>query len=448
MMPWARMLLETELRGVTLDMRLLAKKEDEAQGESERLKQLLDEAWEEAYIQYFEEQRQVLAADYLQKQTSAIDKRKDKTAKSIEKTTARYQILFNKAVSKIPQSMNIDSPAQLLWILRDYYGLDVNNFEDEESTGKAVLQKLAANRKDIQLLLQYREQRKLCTSFFPTYRDLQDNGVLRCNFNLTGTVTGRLSSSTPNLQQVPGHLHSLFVARPGYKIITRDASYIEPRLAAYYTEDPFLCDIAISGKDFHSENAKLMFGLDCDAGEVKTLFPQERKLAKTVGLALLYGAGPSRIYHTALQQGFNWSYNHCKQVYDNFKESYREAFEVKEAFDTSLIDDSFANFFGRKRLFQDPSEIYMQGFNSLIQGTASDLILDSAYCTTKVFQECGIAGHLLLLVHDEQVWEVSEGRVEEAERIIERNMVSYSLSTKYGEIPLKVEGKTDVCWSK
>lgn len=446
-MPNARELVWAEIRGIRLDLPLMAKKEAEASKRAVELKDELDQVWKPAYIAYRDLQINQLKEHYKEKTLEALKKLKKPTPKRTTACLERYATLFRNACSKVSERINLDSPSQLLWLLRDYYKLEVENTDGDESTGKAVLETLSY-RPDIKLFLEYRRVQKLCTSFFPTYRDMQVDGILHCNFNMTGTKTGRLSSSGPNLQQVPGDLHEIFIARPGYKLITRDANAIEPRLIAYYTEDAMLVDLMLRDGDFHSANAIIQMALDCDEKDVKKLYPAERKVSKTEGLAVMYGARKKRIFVTALQHGFNWPLAHCQTIFENFRAHYHEVFAFKEEIDGIALQEPITNYFGAKRRYEDPEDIYMQAFNSLVQGTASMLIQEGARrAMTELRSKC-IDAHLLLLVHDELVFECPEAHIQVCEEIIERHMTSFPLPTKYGNIPLRVEGKTSDCWAK
>ena len=461
-MPWAKMLLEAELRGIRIDLRLLQEKKLEAKVRAETLKQLLDAKWAPAYeaykaVQWADEVKAIgerykkLLDKNLAKFRENPKPKKGVTVESLMDKNEKLRIAaMNKLNPEAFEPFNLDSPAQMAWLLRDYFHLNIINFEGKESTGEEVLQKLAGEgREDIKLFLEYREQRKLATAFYPSYEELQDEGIIRCSFNSTGTVTGRLSSSGPNLQQVPGDLHSLFIARPGYKLVTRDASYIEPRLIAYFTEDPKLVDLILRDGDFHGANAKIFCDLKCEEKEVKAKHKKERDLAKTVGLSLLYGSGANKLHQIATKQGYDWTINHCRHLVQQFKKHYQHVYNWKQQLDSDALQRPIASLFGRKRYFENPDDIYMQAFNGgVIQPSASDLILDGACKAMAAFKEHQVDAHVLLFVHDEVVFEVPEDRVAECEEIIERNMTDFPLPTQYGNIPLKVEGKTGDVWAK
>jgi DNA polymerase I-like protein with 3'-5' exonuclease and polymerase domains len=445
--PWTKMLLEMEQRGVALDMKELERSDADARYEAAKAKARLDTLWQDARIEYECRQISALQASYEEKASRAVERLKDKT-KAVG-TRLRYQAMFEKAKQKV-EPLNLDSPVQLSWLLRDHLKLDITDFHGDEGTGKPILQKLATTRDDIKLFLEYRKQRKLTSAFFPSYREMQHNGTLHCSFNPTGTRTGRLSSSGPNLQQVPGHLHKLVRARPGYKLATYDMSAIEPRLIAYYTQDLRLIDIVNSGADFHGENARIFFGLDCDTSSVKELYPQERKMAKEVGLSLFYGAGSGRLEETSQKYGFHWTRGRCQEVLARFKEHYEGVYEFRDDVIAPVLmsGDAMVNLLGRPFRIDDPTDVHMQGMNTLIQGSASDLVINSAARMTKEFRAQGIDAHVLLLVHDEIVTEIPADKEAECVEIITRSMTDYKLPTALGPIKLLVEGKVADKWEK
>lgn len=453
LMPWTRMLTEAECQGISLDMNLLSEKRAQADQKMIDLEVQLALEWAPHLIKYDQKQREEIYNKYDEMYKKAKAKKRAKT-NSIDECAEmllhlKYKKLREKALDKGMQPFNFSSPTQLAWLFKEQLGLDITNFNDEESTGREVLNRLASEGStDIETFLEFRKYSKLSSAFYPSYQEMQHNGTIHCSFNPTGTRTGRLSSSGPNLQQVPGDLHSLFIARPNYKLITRDLSAIEPCLAAYYTQDPILCDLIISGGDFHSRNATIMLGLDCKEDEVKEKYPRERKLAKTCGLALLYGAGAYRIQQTAMTLGWDWNIGYCREIYNRFKETYQTAFEFKQQLDRFAVENPIETMFGRKHSYPDPADIYMKAFNTLIQSTASDLLLDASYKASDFFKYHGEDCYPLLFVHDEVVFECEEDQAEYAITQLDEYMTNYKLKTPYGNIPLKVEGKISDRWEK
>jgi len=440
---WAKVLLSSEIKGIKIDLKELIKERTNTKDITIGLKTQIDTLWKEAYKTYKDIKLKEIETKYEQKKQIRIEKAKDKN-----KTVERYKKLEDKAKSKI-KDFNLDSSTQLNWLLKDYFKLNIKGFLGKESTGREVLEKLASyNKEDIKLFLEYRKNKKLCTSFFPSYLDLQVEGIIHCSFNPTGTRTGRLSSSYPNLQQVPANLHKLFISKIGYKLAAFDMESIEPIIIAYFTNDPILFMLIKDNINFHTYNTKIFFNLKEPLNKIKDLYPRERKLAKEIGLALFYGAGIRRIKQSAQKHGFMWSFANCKEKHELFKKEYQQVFNYKRKLDEIFLYKSVTNLLGRPIYFYNKEEIYMKGFNTLIQSSASDLVLDSAYKITKEFKDRNIKGNVLLLVHDELVVEIPEEKEREAIEIIKEQMTDFKLITPQGAIALKVEGKASTNWSK
>jgi DNA polymerase I-like protein with 3'-5' exonuclease and polymerase domains len=461
LIPWAKMLHEAEWAGIGLDLEKVAEKEREAVQAAQMAAKVLEGAWGEAKQVYLDQQRYEVRRSYESKLSLALSRIKPatlkdpvkaaaRTAEKFQKVRTRYEVMSAKAQASV-EPLNLDSPTQLTWLLKDYLGYDIEDYMGEETTGIEVLERLAAEGKeDVKTFIEYRQAQKLCTAFFPSYREMQFGGKLHCNFNISGTRTGRLSSSNPNLQQVPGDLHDIFVAKPGHLLICRDLAGIEPVVVAYFSQDPILCDLLLRDGNFHSYNAPAFFPyIDCEEAKVKKLYPRERDLAKTVGLALMYGAGWRRIQIAAMKAGFRWSREECIEKFESFKELYTYTFKFKdEVLDPALRSGKvISNLLGRKYRLS-PDDVHMKGLNTLVQSSASDLVLQSARKINDEFLARGISGGVRLLVHDELVTEAEEGRIREAEEIVERCMTTYKLSTPYGDLPLHVEGKTAKVWAK
>jgi DNA polymerase I-like protein with 3'-5' exonuclease and polymerase domains len=456
LMPWQRMLISAELRGVTIDFDLMSRKEEESKAALAKAEAKLKEMWADAFKAYELQQHQAVAAEYNEKMQAALAKlapSKKKTPALAEaenaakkaKTIQRYADMMNAAFTKI-EPLNLASPVQLAWLLKEQLDLDITTFKgDEESTGKKVLQRLAdQGREDVATFLEYREANKLITAFYPSYREKAVGSVIHTNFNLTGARTGRLSSNGPNLQQVPGHLHELFVARPGHKLICYDLSNIEPLLIAYMTEDPELCDLMLKGKSFHDKNVEIMFGIpNCD----KKLHKKERDTCKEVGLSLLYGAGWRRLEESVAKRGFNWKPKQCMEVAKNFRAHYQTVFDFKAALDKQLESGALVrNIFGRPVVCADPSKIFMTGFNTAVQGAGSDLLLESARRASERGESLGL--QLLLVVHDECIFEVPAEHAEAADAIVKEELTRWELPTAYGTIRTQCEGGISDFWRK
>lgn len=437
-LPWTRMLLEMELDGINIDLELLKKKWMESDTRASKLHGEMITEWREHLKAFVIKEQNKIVIEWTERQ-------KSRKRPPTEKQAARANDSLSKQLYEVG-TLNFDSPSQLKWLLQERLGYDVVNLDGDESTGKEVLTRLAEQDKTVKKLLEYRKLRKLSSSFFPEYRRIQVNGKIHTNFNVTSTRTGRLSSSGPNLQQVPGHLHDLFIPEQGKVFITKDLSAIEPTILAYYSEDEELCKLMIDGIRFHSVNAITMFELDCSLAEVKSKFPLEDKVAKTVGLAILYGAGANRVYQTLQQFGMSeYTLGDARRFVDRIRERYNGVWKFKQELDRVLESGEVVyNLLGRPLSIKDSQDVYIQGLNSLIQSSASDLLISRVNDIRNKNKELKVK----LLVHDEVVFEVEKTIGSKFEELISKELINYELLTQYGNIPIKSEGKLALSWEK
>lgn len=439
-LPWTKMLLEMEVAGITLDLEELARVKADLAIKKVGLEAQLQEAWLPAYSAYYDKQVVELKKQYNSMAGIAIDK-KGATA-DVSGTWARYDNLFEAAKGRL-EPLNLDSPLQLSWLLKDYLGYDIRDYNGKESTGKEVLQKLTQEgKKDVALFYDYRKNEKILSAFIPTYEKLvRPSRTIHPSFNPTGARTGRTSSSIPNAQQVPGWLHKIFTASsPGRYLLTRDFSALEPVLIAYFTQDPLLKEIIQKGQSFHSVNAMVMFNLKCSEKEVKTLHPAERDAAKEAGLSILYGAGANRLRISLQKRGFDFSKEQCKRMVYALRDQFKAVWNFKTELDQMLMSGELIyNFMGRPIWFNNPEDVYMRGFNRLIQGSGSDIVLESARQLPKTIVP-------KLLVHDEIVAEIDPKiiSVDKASEIMDSVLTHWDL----GDLKFSVEGKNAYEWKK
>lgn len=457
LMPWTRMTLEAELDGIHIDLDAMAELQAKAEaGVISSLKKLR-EAWKKVEEEWDYKQRKELRKRYhdmgLTAQAKVKAKSEEERLNKAEKVSARYYELFKKAEAKI-EPFNYASPAQLLWAFKEVLHYPVTNMEGDETTGASVLELLAAQGKeDIKALLEYKENYKLAHSYFPSYRELVNNNKLNCNFNIHGTRTGRLSCSEPNLQQIPSGIKRMFTAAPGNVLVAQDLSAIEVVLIAYYTEDETLCHILQDGADFHGVATVDFFELNIDPADVKTKCPEMRYAAKQGDLSIFYGSGKKRLFTTLTLNGIKeirgkpLTEQMCAAMVKRFRERFSEAWDFKQMLDAELIAGNPAeNMFGRKFQFENPEEVYMRGFNRLIQGSASDLLLQGTLDCLKEMKASNIPCGLRLLVHDQAVLECAEKDAEHVNARLIHHITKFSLKTKHGLVPLKAEGGISKVW--
>lgn len=445
-LPWTKLLLEAEHRGVQLDVAAMQAKEQELAKRAVELRAKLDEQWSQAHNDYRSHLKVQLSEKY-----EAMAAKANKPFNY----GSRYWQLYEKARAKLPEGIEYDSPKQMLWLLRDYYGYDCTTLEGDESTGREVLERLAdEGKEDVRTYLEWRRTNKILTAFLPTYRSLATVGYdgrasLHPIFNPDSTRTGRTSSERPNCQQVPPDLRTLFVAREGYSFIGYDAGAIEAKLIAAYTQDETLFNIISTGTSLHNFNTKTWLDLDCDVNDVAKLYPNERSACKNVGFALFYNAGWNRIRVAFAQKGIHLSQSECKAIHSRFKESFRKAKQVADEVVSYMEEGNvFENLFGRPLKIQHSDEAYMKAFNMLIQSSASDLNLEGARRANEEFKRRSIEAHPILFVHDFVCFEVKKEHAVEADEILTRCLTSFELTTSNGPIKLTIEGGITERWEK
>jgi DNA polymerase I-like protein with 3'-5' exonuclease and polymerase domains len=432
LLPWAKMCLEAELAGMRLDVEGLLAYQEELRVKETALRAELDERWQDAHAAYYNIQLTHVHSKYdAMKLTKAREPRREA------------------ALAKVPTQVDYDSPAQMRWLLADFYGYDVRSLEGNETTGKEVLNRLAdEGHDDVRTYLEWRKTQKVLTAFIPGLLEQADEcGYVHPIFNITGTRTGRLSCERPNLQQTPKELKRFFLPDEGEVMIGYDAKAIEAKLIGIYTDDPKICEIVLSGASFHDNNAREFFGLECPTDQVSKAYPKERRAAKTIGFAGLYGAGANRIRISFTQAGFPVSTSEAKRIYFNYRRAYETAFEKAGEIVNALEEgETINNLLGRPVHFDNPDEVYMQGFNRLIQGSASDYNMHAAFEALTKLRAAGIPAKPRLFVHDYIGASVPRAQAAEADRLALQALCAMRLTTSYGEITLDYEGGVSDGW--
>lgn len=432
---WAKLLLDMEFDGVRLDEEKCKKMWQETEIKAKTIKYSLGNEFKPQVEKWAELQKSKLFSKYEMMTQQALLK-PSKKVKDEEKVRAKYNKLRSGAESKIAE-LNIDSPDQLLWLLKEI-GLNPRNWEGKESTDKEALNRLANSDSRVRGILEYRQAKKLCSTYFPEWLNYSFNGRIHASFNSTNTRTGRLSCSDPNLQQVPAALKQLIIADNNF--IVRDLSAIEPTVLAYFSEDQQLCELLLNNGDFHGTNAVQMFNLKINPNEVKSLEPKLRQIAKKIGLSILYGAGGRRVKKELDAEGLgHYTEEQAKGIVYRLRDHYRGVWKFKQEIDSVLEKgETIYNLLGRPIKINNPEDVYMKGLNRLIQSSASDILLDSAKRI-----KCSLLKPRLM-IHDELVVDNAGG--DDAVDFIEKEMTSFPLQTQWGMLKIKVEGAEGRAW--
>jgi len=326
---------------------------------------------------------------------------------------------------------NINSTPQLRHILFEKLELPVlKKTKTGASTDFEVLEQLAALGHEVpRLLIEYRELAKLKSTYvdaLPGYVN-PATGRIHTSFNQAGAATGRLSSSDPNLQNIPVRtprgeaIRRAFVAAPGWLLLTADYSQIELRLLAHLSGDPAFLHAFAQGGDIHRQTAAIIFGVSQDQ-----VTPDMRARAKTINFATIYGQGP---FALSRQLGITQeeATEFIKQYFTRFQ-GVRAWLDrtVAEARDKGYVE----TLFGRRRYVPELKDknFNIRAFgertatNSPLQGSAADLIKLAMIGIDRALRQRGLATRMLLQVHDELVFEVPEAEQEDATGLVKSHM--------------------------
>ncbi len=350
------------------------------------------------------------------------------------------------------EKFNLNSPKQISEILFTRLNLAKSKkTKTGLSTDVDALEKLKESHPVVPKLLEYREAQKLLSTYIDALGSqvLPESGRLHTSFNQTVTATGRLSSTGPNLQNIPVRtgagktIREAFVAPPRHVIVSADYSQIELRILAHVSNDPFLVRSFHDDKDIHTQTASAIYAV---FPEMVT--PEMRRVAKTINFGLMYGMGPINL---SRQLGISF------KDAQNFIDSYFSQFPTIKKYMTASIEKARACGFsetllGRRRYLPEINAQNRQvreaaertAINTPIQGTAADIIKIAMVRIAAAKNESGVKFTMLLQVHDELVFEVYE---KEAEQF--KSWVCAMMSGAYKlDVPLKVDAGIGKNWSE
>lgn len=344
---------------------------------------------------------------------------------------------------------NINSPKQLGEVLFERLNLPpAKKTKTGYSTNAEVLEKLTNQHPIIPLILDYR----MLTKLKSTYADgllkvIDSDGRIRTTFQNMVTATGRLSSTEPNLQNIPvrtelgSEIRKMFVPRDGWVFVDADYSQIELRVLAHIADDALMQESFRSGMDIHTATASQVFGV---APEDVT--PLQRRNAKAVNFGIVYG-----ISEFSLAEDIGVSRWEAK----NYIESYLDRYSGVRAYMGQIVDTArtqgyVSTIYGRRRYIPEiKSSNYnvRQGaeriaLNTPIQGTAADLIKLAMVRVDKALQEARLRAKLILQVHDELIVECPPDEVELVKQILTQQMQNVASLT----VPLIAEAKSGKTW--
>jgi DNA polymerase-1 len=341
------------------------------------------------------------------------------------------------------EEFNINSPKQLGKILFHNLGLSPSKkTKTGFSTGMEVLEELAGLHELPSEVLNYRSLTKLRSTYLDTLPSLinQQTGRLHTSFNQTVTATGRLSSSDPNLQNIPvrgewgQRIRKAFIAEPGNLLLSADYSQVELRILAHLSADKGLIDAFNMGIDVHTRTASELYGVSLDK-----VTPEMRRTAKTVNFGVIYGISAFGLSE-ALKIDRRDAEKYIRQYFDRHP-GVREY--IKNILAEAKEKGYVKTLFGRKRpvpeLNSHNKNIQQQGerlaVNSPIQGTAADIIKVAMIHIRENLHNLKLNARMILQVHDELLFEVPEPELKTVRDIVRNNMENVVMLS----VPVKVD---------
>jgi len=296
------------------------------------------------------------------------------------------------------------------------------------STAQDVLEELAEHHPVPALVLEYRQLAKLKSTYLDSLPQLTDTqGRVHTTFNQVGTATGRLSSTNPNLQNIPvrtalgREIRAAFIAAPGNVLMSADYSQIELRLMAHFSQDPLLLDAYRTGKDIHTLTASEVFGVDA-----ATMDKETRARAKAVNFGIVYGISPF-----GLAAQLNIDQKTAKTYIETYFDRYKGVQRfIEETLETVRRDQAVKTYFGRVRPIPDiqSRNPNMRGFaertavNTPLQGTAADLIKLAMLKIDQLIRDRKLKSQMTLQVHDELLFDVVPEETEELQTLVKHEM--------------------------
>ncbi len=354
----------------------------------------------------------------------------------------RIEELTNSIYFMAGKKFNINSTKQLGEVLFVDLKLPaLSKTKTGYSTNAEVLERLRGYHEIIDAILEYRRLTKLNSTYVDGFVDLIDeSGRIHSVFHQTITQTGRISSSEPNLQNIPvrqslgRQLRKLFIAQPGWKLVDADYSQIELRVLAYISQDKKMLDAFRSGADIHTKTASEVFKVAPDF-----VTPELRSRAKAVNFGIVYG-----ISDFSLAGDIKVTRKEAKQYIENYFETYRD---IKDYLDQTVLSAKangyVSTIFGRRRYIPELSvqNHNVRAFgervamNTPIQGSAADLLKIAMVSVYRRLRQENMQSRIILQVHDELILECPEREVDLAKQILIEEMEN---AGNIG-IPLKVD---------
>jgi DNA polymerase-1 len=375
-------------------------------------------------------------------------------SKTLEKRLDEISSNIQEAVG---YAFNLNSTQQLSEALFEKLGLEPpdrarKTASGHYSTAADVLEAMSDQHEVVEWTLEYRELEKLRSTYVDALPSQvnPETGRIHTSLNQTGTVTGRIASSDPNLQNIPTRteigrkVRNGFIAEDGWQLLAVDYSQIELRIVAHMAQDEAMLAAFRAGQDIHATTAAAVHGI-----QLEDVTPEMRRHAKAINFGLIYGMSA---------YGLTNATDLTLAEAENFIETYFKEFPGVKAYldeirETAAKDGYVETLLGRRRYFPNLQKgasynvrqrEEREAINAPIQGTAADIIKLAMLKLPDALKESGLKAKMLLQVHDELMFEVPQDELEETTRLVQEIMEdAYQLA-----IPLSTDAKAGKSWGE
>jgi DNA polymerase-1 len=347
---------------------------------------------------------------------------------------------------------NINSSQQLSRVLYEELKLPKpRKTKSGYSTEASALEELKGTHPIIELVLQYRQLAKLKSTYTDAFCALVNpkTGRLHTSFNQTGTTTGRLSSSEPNMQNIPirselgGKIRQAIIAEPGWQLLSADYSQIDLRALAHISQDPELIATFLRDEDVHAATASRVFNVSPDK-----VTSEMRRVAKTVNFGIIYGMS-----NYGLEQATSFSREEASQFITAYFEKYPRVKEYIEATKSQARERGYVQtVLGRRRYIPEINSPNRQvreaaermAINMPVQGTSADIIKIAMVNLHREMEKQNLRSKMTLQVHDELVFEVPPEEIDQMKELVSRIMPE-ALKLR---VPLRIDIKLGKNWAE
>ena len=349
------------------------------------------------------------------------------------------------------ERLNLGSPPQLRALLYEKLGLKTTRrTKTGLSTDARALQQLVDQHPFVPKLLEYREVAKLKNTYIDALPPLVDiaDGRVHTTYDQTVASTGRLSSTDPNLMNIPirtevgKQIRRAFVPEPGFVLLSADYSQIELRVMAHLSEDPILLEVFAKGEDIHTATAARVYGVD-----PKDLTTKHRSTAKMINYGITYGMGVP-----GLAERLNVPQAEAQEVMDAYLEQFEGVAEFLDNVVTQAHKDGFTTtLFGRRRYLPELGSGNprvraigeRQALNAPMQGTAADIMKLALINVDRALKDSKLKTRMILTVHDELLFEVHADEQDAAAELVQREMTGVCEL----KVPLAVDASFGENWA-